>query len=35
MHIRCIIIEDEPFAQKLLQSYISKLPYLVENLVKV
>ncbi|OJJ19114.1 hypothetical protein BKI52_20065 [marine bacterium AO1-C] len=26
--IRCIIIEDEPFAQKLLQSYIEKIPYL-------
>jgi len=26
--IRCIIIEDEPFAQKLLQSYLEKIPYL-------
>ncbi|HAS42101.1 MAG TPA: DNA-binding response regulator [Microscillaceae bacterium] len=26
--IHCIIIEDEPFAQKLLQSYIDKIPYL-------
>lgn len=28
MNIQCIVIEDEPFAQKLLESYITKLPYL-------
>lgn len=28
MKVSCIIIEDEPFAQKLLQSYIERIPYL-------
>jgi len=28
MHLQCIIVEDEPLAQKLLEDYISKVPSL-------